>query len=158
MPTPFAAYANLRIVWTPPGTITSLREGVVAAGTPILIEAFAKSTGRTEELTGGIQAGALVLEGFITRYATMGSGQTITTVASAFTWTDSGLRPPGLLPGADGTAFFGYVQNLPVITAGAERGRMRFTQIGQDFGVGGIGALVRAETGDKFKALMGTVS
>jgi hypothetical protein len=158
MATPFAAFPNLRIVWTPLGAITDLREGVQEAGTPILIEAFAKGVGRTEELTGGIRAGALVLDGYVTRYATMGAGQSITTAASAFSWTGTGLRPPGLLPGAIGEAFFGNVQGLPTVTPGAERGKVRFTVFSADFGVGGIGALVRPLTGDKFKALLGTVA
>ena len=67
MATDFAEYANLRMLWTPPGTITNFRAGVLAAGPAVVVEAFAKSQGRSEQDLPGVMAGALILEGYLTR-------------------------------------------------------------------------------------------
>jgi hypothetical protein len=153
MATDFAPYANLRMLWKPPGTITSFRAGVPAAGPAVVIEAFAKGTGRTEQDLPGAKAGSLILEGYITRWALLGSASWLVAGAS-LSWNDTGYRPAGMLPGAEGQAVLTDLSVLPTVADGAEQGQLRILELSQPFGVGGIGIELREALGDKFRAAL----
>jgi hypothetical protein len=153
MATDFAPYANLRMLWVPPGTITTFRSGVPAAGPAVVVEAFAKAQGRSEQDLPGVTAGSLMLEGFITRWALLGNASWLVAGAS-LSWTDTGYRPAGMLPGATGQAVLTDLTVLPTLADGAEQGQLRILEF--PFGVGGIGAELREALGDKFKAALST--
>jgi hypothetical protein len=153
MTTDFAEYANLRMVWQPPGTITSFRAGVPAAGPAVVVEAFAKPQGRSEQDLPGVKAGSLMLEGFITRWALLGSASWLV-AGTSLTWDETGYRPAGMLPGATGQAVLSDLTVLPTLADGAEQGQLRILEF--PFGVGGIGSELREALGDKFKAALFT--
>jgi len=155
MATDFAPYANLRMLWRPPGTITSFRSGVPAAGPAVVVEAFAKGSGRSEQDLPGVKAGALILEGYITRWALLGSA-TWQAAGSAFSWDETGYRPAGMLPGATGQAVLTNLTLLPTLADGSEVGQLRILELSQPFGIGGIGTELREALGDKFRAALST--
>lgn len=155
MATEFQPYVNLRIIWTPTGTITDFRDGIPATGSPVVIEAYAAGQGRTTEDTPGVKAGLLQVSGYICRYAPLPEDGWLV-AAEDFTWVETGVRPAGLLPGAKGQAFRGDLAALPVVTVGGERGELQFLEIGGKYGVGGIGAEERESLGDGFVAVFGT--
>ena len=153
MATDFAEYANLRMLWTPPGTITNFRAGVPAAGPAVVVEAFAKPQGRSEQDLPGVKAGSLMLEGFITRWALLGSANWLA-AGSSLTWDETGYRPAGMLPGATGQAVITDLTVLPTLADGAEQGQLRILEF--PFGIGGIGSELREALGDKFMAALFT--
>ena len=153
MATDFAEYANLRMLWAPPGVITTLRDGVPAAGPAVVMEAFVKPQGRSEQDLPGVKAGSLILEGFVTRWALLGNANWLVAGAS-LSWTETGYRPAGMLPGATGQAVMTDLTVLPTLADGAERGQLRILEF--PYGVGGIGAELREALGDKFKAALST--
>ena len=153
MATDFAEYANLRMLWAPPGVITTLRDGVPAAGPTVVMEAFVKPQGRSEQDLPGVKAGSLMLDGFITRWALLGNANWLVAGAS-LSWTETGYRPAGMLPGATGQAVMTDLTVLPTLADGAERGQLRILEF--PYGVGGIGAELREALGDKFKAALST--
>jgi len=153
MATDFAEYANLRMLWQPPGTITNFRAGVPAAGPAVVVEAFTKPQGRSEQDLPGVKAGSLMLEGFITRWALLGSASWLAAGAS-LAWDETGYRPAGMLPGATGQAVLTDLTVLPTLANGAEQGQLRILEF--PFGVGGIGSELREALGDKFKAALFT--
>jgi len=153
MATDFAEYANLRMVWAPPGTITNFRAGVPAAGPAVVVEAFAKPQGRSEQDLPGVKAGSLMLEGFITRWALLGSANWLA-AGSSLTWDETGYRPAGMLPGATGQAVITDLTVLPTLADGAEQGQLRILEF--PFGIGGIGSELREALGDKFMAALFT--
>jgi hypothetical protein len=155
MATDFAPYANLRMLWQPPGTITSFRSGVPVAGPAVVVEAFAKGSGRSEQDLPGVKAGALILEGYITRWALLGSA-TWQAAGSAFSWNETGFRPAGMLPGATGQAVLTHLTLLPTLADGSEVGQLRILELSQPFGIGGIGTELREALGDKFRAALST--
>lgn len=152
MATPFGPYANLRILWIPPGDITDFRSGVPSSGTPVLIEAFAKALRTADQELPGIAIGNVIYEGYVTRWIELPEDATWLDNDEEWEWTDDGTRPEGLLPGASAKGFLGDLGSLPIVTDGAERGVVTFTQIGQNYGVGGIGSIIREKIGDKFEA------
>jgi hypothetical protein len=153
MATDFAEYANLRMVWAPPGTITNFRAGVPADGPAVVVEAFAKPQGRSEQDLPGVKAGSLMLEGFITRWALLGSANWLA-AGSSLTWDETGYRPAGMLPGATGQAVITDLTVLPTLADGAEQGQLRILEF--PFGIGGIGSELREALGDKFMAALFT--
>ena len=155
MATDFAPYANLRMLWQPPGTITSFRAGVPAAGPAVVVEAFAKAKGRSEQDLPGVKAGDLILEGYLTRWALLGNASWLVAGAS-LSWNETGFRPAGMLPGATGQAVLTHLTVLPTLADGAEQGRLRMLELSQPFGVGGIGIELRVALGDKFRAALST--
>ncbi|NBT76298.1 MAG: hypothetical protein EBT15_10095 [Betaproteobacteria bacterium] len=155
MATDFAPYANLRMLWQPPGTITNFRAGVPAAGPAVVIEAFAKAKGRSEQDLPGVKAGDLILEGYLTRWALLGNASWLVAGAS-LSWNDTGYRPAGMLPGATGQAVLTNLTMLPTLADGAEQGKLRMLELSQPFGVGGIGIELREALGDKFRAALST--
>ena len=155
MATDFAEYANLRMLWTPPGAITNFRAGVPAAGPAVVVEAFAKSQGRSEQDLPGVMAGSLILEGYLTRWALLGSASWLA-AGSSLSWNETGYRPAGMLPGAEGKAVLTNLSTLPTLADGTEQGQLRMLELGQPFGVGGIGIELREALGDKFRAALST--
>jgi hypothetical protein len=153
MATDFAEYANLRMLWTPPGAITNFRAGVPAAGPAVVVEAFAKSQGRSEQDLPGVMAGSLILEGYLTRWALLGSASWLA-AGSSLSWNETGYRPAGMLPGAEGKAVLTNLSTLPTLADGTEQGQLRMLELGQPFGVGGIGIELREALGDKFRAAL----
>jgi len=153
MATDFAEYANLRMLWQPPGTITNFRAGVPAAGPAVVVEAFAKPQGRSEQDLPGVKAGSLMLEGFIARWALLGSANWLVAGAS-LTWDETGYRPAGMLPGATGQAVLTDLTVLPTLADGTEQGQLRILEF--PFGVGGIGIELREALGEKFKGALFT--
>ncbi|GDX73496.1 hypothetical protein LBMAG40_01530 [Cyanobium sp.] len=153
MATDVAEYANLRMVWAPPGTITNFRAGVPAAGPAVVVEAFAKPQGRSEQDLPGVKAGSLMLEGFITRWALLGSANWLV-AGTSLTWDETGYRPAGMLPGATGQAVLTDLTVLPTLADGAEQGQLQILEF--PFGVGGIGSELREALGDKFNAALFT--
>jgi hypothetical protein len=153
MATDFAEYANLRMLWTPPGAITNFRAGVPAAGPAVVVEALAKPQGRSEQDLPGVKAGSLMLDGFITRWALLGSASWLV-AGTSLNWNETGYRPNGMLPGATGQAVLTDLTVLPTLADGAEQGQLRILEF--PYGVGGIGAELREALGDKFKAALST--
>jgi hypothetical protein len=155
MATDFAEYANLRMIWTPTGAITNFRAGVPAAGPAVVVEAFAKSQGRSEQDLPGVMAGSLILEGYLTRWALLGSASWLV-AGSSLSWNETGYRPAGMLPGAEGKAVLTNLSALPTLADGTEQGQLRMLELSQPFGVGGIGIELREALGDKFRAALST--
>jgi len=153
MATDFPEYANLRMLWAPPGTITNFRAGVPAAGPAVVVEAFAKPQGRSEQDLPGVKAGSLMLEGFVARWALLGSANWLA-AGSSLTWDETGYRPAGMLPGATGQAVITDLTVLPTLADGAEQGQLRILEF--PFGIGGIGSELREALGDKFMAALFT--
>ena len=60
--------------------------------------------------------------------------------------------------GATGKGFWGDLSGLPTIAAGSIRGGVQVTRLGNAFGVGGIGALIREKTGDKIQVEFSAVA
>jgi hypothetical protein len=153
MATDFAEYANLRMLWTPPGVITNFRAGVPAAGPAVVVEAFAKSQGRSEQDLPGVMAGSLIVEGYLTRWALLGNASWLA-AGSSLSWDETGYRPAGMLPGAEGKAVLTNLSALPTLVDGTEQGQLRMLELSQPFGVGGIGIELREALGDKFRAAL----
>lgn len=148
MATDFAPYANLRMVWTPPGVVTSFRDGVPAAGAPIVIEVFLKGAVGAPQALPSVKATSGSRSGFITQWATVPSGVNWLAARSAFSWNTTGLTPDGLLPGAKGSAFLGKLENLPTRSPGGMLGQATISELFGAFGVGGIGDELRQNLGD----------
>jgi hypothetical protein len=148
MTTPFADFANLRLLWRrPTAAATSLREGLQRATDLVVIEAFAEVQGPGgEQPSGGRSIGSGSIEGNITRWAVVPSGANWLDAGTAWSWTDTGLRPTGFPRGEKLEAFMGDLANLPTTTE-AERGWVTIATLS---GVGGIDALIRVEAGDEF--------
>jgi len=148
MPTPFADFANLRLLWRrPTAAATSLREGLQRATDLVVIEAFAEVQGPGgEQPSGGRSIGSGSIEGNITRWAVVPSGAGWLDAGTAWSWTDTGLRPTGFPRGEKLEAFMGDLASLPTTTE-AERGWVTIATLS---GVGGIDALIRVEAGDEF--------
>jgi hypothetical protein len=118
-----------------------------------VVEAFAKSQGRSEQDLPGVMAGSLILEGYLTRWALLGNANWLVASAS-LNWNETGYRPAGMLPGATGQAVLTDLTVLPTVADGAEQGQLRILEF--PYGVGGIGAELREALGDKFKAAFST--
>jgi hypothetical protein len=143
------------MIWTPTGAITNFRAGVPAAGPAVVVEAFAKSQGRSEQDLPGVMAGSLILEGYLTRWALLGSASWLA-AGSSLSWNETGYRPAGMLPGAEGKAVLTNLSALPTLADGTEQGQLRMLELSQPFGVGGIGIELREALGDKFRAALST--
>ena len=153
----FLDLSNIRLLWTPHGSVSTLRDGVPAAGDPVVIEAFMKGDGLSPQAIGGKAEGTVKLSGYITRYALLPSGVDWLAASGAFSWQIGGLRPDGLLPSAQGPAFLGDLDSLPTIASGGLHGSFKLMDLGFPYGVGGIGAELRSELGDKLSLAFATV-
>ena len=152
MTTPFAKYASLRLLWhRPTAAITSLREGIRPNTEAIVIEAYISelSGPNSEEQSGGRNIGTAQIIGYITRWAQVPTGGNWLDSGKYWVWNDSGLRPQGFPRGEKLEAFMGNIAGLPT-QDGAERGWLTIQTLPS---VGGIDALVRVKTGDKFTGL-----
>ena len=149
MPTPYAPYASLRMLWQrPTASRASLREGMRTAVDQVVIEAYLKKPQGPsgEQETAARAIGAASLEGHITRWAVVPSGSTWLQAGSSWAWIDTGLRPPGLPRGEKLQAFIGKLSALPATNDG-ELGWLTIATLSS---VGGIEAIVAAKAGDKF--------
>lgn len=150
MPTPFAPFASLRLLWRDPtAKPVNLRDGPTSATVRlVVIEAFidASPAGPNGQDAGGIEIGSQQLEGNITRWALVPNGATWLDSGASWAWTDTGLRPPGFVAGVRMEAWEGPLAELPTTTSG----RRGWFTIGTLSGTGGIDALVRVEAGDEF--------
>lgn len=148
MPTPFAPFANLRLLWRrPTAAVTSLREGMRPAVELVVIEGFTEGVqvGGEQPGGGGRAIGSGSIEAYITRWAVVPSGASWLDAGSGWSWTDTGLRPAGLPRGEKLEAFIGSLSGLPTVGDG-ERGWLTIATLSS---TGGIDALVRAAAGDK---------
>lgn len=151
-----AALSNLRVCWQAPGAPADFRSGSGPAGAVHVIEAYAEAKGRSDrDVPGFLREGVLRLEGIITRWALLPEGAGWLDAGTAWAWQTDGLRPDGLLPGAQGRAYWGLLSELPALGDG-ELGEVTFSELGGAFGAGGAGALVRSKLGDQFVAGFGS--
>jgi hypothetical protein len=95
------------------------------------------------------------LEGYLTRWALLGSASWLA-AGSSLSWNETGYRPDGMLPGAEGKAVLTNLSALPTLVDGTEQGQLRMLEMSQPFGVGGIGIELREALGDKFRAALST--
>jgi hypothetical protein len=153
MPTPFAPYASLRLLWRDPtAKPVNLRDGPVPASTRlVVVECYIDATpsGPAGADAGGIDIGSQNMEGNITRWAIVPTGASWLDAGSSWAWTDTGLRPPGLVAGIRMEAWEGPLGELPVVA----NGRRGWFTIGTLSGTGGIDAIVRAAAGDEFTGI-----
>lgn len=157
MATDFAAYANLRFLWPRPATITTLRDGIPASSDLVVIEAFAKGAAATPQEMQSLRYGTRVLEGYVCRYATLPAGGDWLSAGSSWSWTDTGLMPTGLAAQALCRAYLGDLASLPTRTDGGILGEVTILGVAGQFGVGGIGAELRAALGDAIRVSFATV-
>lgn len=149
MATPFAPYANLRLLFRrPTDAPASLREGPRPPAVDlIVIEAFAEFTpGSGDTEAGGLVIGSQRVEANITRWAPLPAGAAFLDAGTSWSWTDTGLRPQGLTQGLKLQAFTGSLTALPTITDGGLNGWLTIDSLSN---VGGIDDLVRQIAGDE---------
>lgn len=152
MPSPFAAYANLRLRFERRSqAIPNFRDGTHVPTEIVVIDAWARSsgTGGDEQQTGGVAYGQFTLSGFLVRYAVLPPGSDWLGLGITWDWDDSGLRPLGLRAGDMLQACWGDLTGLPAVDD-AEQGWLTLAQISHPYGSGGIGAMLRTAAGDKF--------
>jgi len=147
MTSPFAPYANTRMLWHRPGAPQlSLREGIRPAADQVVLEGFAKLQGPSgEQPSGGRNIGAASATIYVTRWAVVNTGASWLDAGEEWEWVATGLRPTGLPRGEKLEAFIGGLSALPVLGDG-ERGWLTIATM---TGEGGIDALVRSAAGDK---------
>lgn len=158
MATDFAEYANLRFRWTRTNAPANLRNGVPTAGTTYVLQAFVKASAPSPDVLPQLTAGQTVLSGYLTAYATLPNGTSWLAAASAFSWTETGLAPDGLLAGAEGRALLGRLESLPTVAPGGVEGKATIRALQQPFGIGGIGAELRTALGDKVEFIFSPVT
>lgn len=151
MATDFAAYANLRMLWARPAAVTSLRQGVPASADLVVIEAFLKGDGPTAMELPSLRVGTTVLQGYLTRHAPLPAGGDWLSAGTGWAWDDSGLMPTGLAAEGRGRAFLGDLASLPTRANGGVLGEATILHLGGQFGIGGIGAELRAALGDAIR-------
>ncbi len=156
MPTPFAPYANLRLLFRrPTDAPASLREGPRPPAVDlIVIEAFAEFTpGGGDTEAGGLVIGTQRVEANITRWAPLPAGAAFLDAGTSWSWTDTGLRPQGLATGLKLQAFTGSLTALPTISDGGLNGWLTIDSLSN---VGGIDGLVRQFAGDELTGTFAT--
>jgi hypothetical protein len=143
MATPFAPFANARILWQAPGARSSGRDGyALQPGQSYLLVAFLKRAEQPQVLDLPALAGAsIALTGYLVGAAPLEPEQVAdwrTIALAGLTVDDSGLRPEGLERNCKGQAEVVGFGEIAV----------RFASIGTAYGDDGIGALMRLRTGD----------
>ena len=152
MATDFYDYANLRLLIPQPAAIpANLRAGMPAATASWVVECFAKGENTDAPGLPSIDPRRRVLAGYITAWAALPANTSWLAVRSAFTWTDTGLAPAGLLPGASGRGFLGVLPDLPTITNNGQQGEATILALADPYGPGGIGAELRQQLGDRIR-------
>jgi len=164
MPTPFLAYENAAILWEAPGERLTGRDGYgVAPGQAYLIGAFLKrggdpagvgKSGPGSAEFAGVGGTVSDLRGYVTRCAAIPAE--VLAAASAWWLIDwatlegvnlSGLAPEGFGRDSRGRAY------LP----GMGEGAATVQALGGAYGTAGIGAMLRATTGDPLTLELGQV-
>ena len=147
MATPFAPFANVRLLWRRPlAAPMGLREGISGQQEQVVLEAFGKQGGvGGEQASGGRQIASGSATLYITRWTVLAPGQHWLDPGEIWDWDETGLRPTGLPRGEKLEAFWGDLAILPELTDG-EQGWFTIASMP---GPGGIDALVRAAAGDK---------
>jgi hypothetical protein len=152
MATDFTPYANLRLlIPQPPTAPANFRSGVPVGTGSWVIECFARAeqaAGRPGQELPSIDPSKRTLAGYITAWATLPANTSWLAVRSAFTWTETGLAPSGLLTGMGGRGFLGVLPDLPTITASGQQGEATILGLAGTYGPGGIGAELRDVLGD----------
>lgn len=151
MATDFAPYANLRMLWARPVEITDLRNGIPVSTDLVVIEAFVKGGGATPQELPSLRSSTVIREGFITQWAELPEDADWLAAGSSWSWSTDGLMPPGLQAEARGRAYLGPLEQLPTIANGGMLGEATILELGGQFGVGGIGAELRAALGDAIR-------
>lgn len=151
MASPFAGFQNMRVRLMRTAPVMSLRDGPSGGGPPeeLVVELFAKGQGSGGSNRPSIEIGSGAMSGFIVRWAALQQGQDWLSHGDYLEWDDSGLRPDVLRPGATCEAYLGDLMILP-LRAGGLLGELEMAELGQPFGVGGIGKLIREPAGDKW--------
>jgi hypothetical protein len=155
--TELAPYANIRLLLPqPPAAPANFRAGVPTATGSWVVEAFIKRLENKADDKPAIGVPSIdprrqLMEGYITAWATLPANTSWLAARAAFTWTDTGLAPAGLLPGANGRGILTVLSALPTLTQPAQQGEVTVLGLADPFGVGGIGAELRAELGDKIR-------
>lgn len=152
MASPFSGFQNLRILVAPSTAPMTLRDGVPTLPPPVdqcVVELFSKASGSSPAPRPSIEVATGSAGGFIVRWAPLDSNDHWLADAGVFSWDDSGLAPPLLRIGLVCRAFLGDLTILPDRTGG-QLGELELTELGQPFGVGGIGKLIRTAAGDKW--------
>ena len=157
MATDFAPYANLRFLWPRPAAITSLRDGIPVSTDLVVVEVFAKGAGATPQEMQSLRYGTRVLEGYICRYATLPAGGDWLSAGTSWAWSDTGLMPAGMAAEALCRAYLGDLTSLPTRTDGGILGEVTILGLAGQFGVGGIGAELRAALGDAIRVSFAAV-
>lgn len=155
MATDFYPYANLRLLIHKPAEMPeSLRDGLPASTGSWVIEVFAKAeqaAGRDAPGPPSVDPSKRVFTGYITAWAELPAETDWLAARSAFSWNETGLAPDGLLVGTGGKSgrgFLGVLSDLPVLTGNPQQGEATIQGLSGAFGSGGIGAELRAVTGD----------
>lgn len=153
MPTPFAQFASVRLIWVETtAKPADLRDGPrPGTSRSVVIEAYIEPTpaGPAGTDAGGGEIGSQNLKGFITRWALLPSGANWLDAGAAWSWDDSGLRPAGLVAGTRMEAVECDLAALP----SPPTLRRGWLTIGTLSGTGGVDAIVRAAAGDEFSAV-----
>lgn len=152
MATPFARFANARILWAAPGARSDGRAGyAVQPGQAYLLTAFLKRTEEPHILDLPALAGAsMALSGYLTGFAELAPQQIAdwrTIALSGLTVNATGLRPAELERNSKGAAMI----------AGLGEMEVRVASIGPAYGDDGIGALLRSRTGDPLVLAAGQI-
>lgn len=155
MPTDFYPYANLRLlIPKPAATPQSLRGGLPVSNSSWVVEAFVKAeqgAGRDASAPPSVDPSKRVLTGYITAWADLPAQVDWLAARSAFSWNETGLAPAGMMVGTGarfGHGFLGVLSDLPTLTGNPQRGEATILGLSGTFGSGGIGAELRAVTGD----------
>ena len=151
MASPFAGFQDMRIRLVQSPAVMTLRDGPSGGGPPevVVVELFAKGQGSSGSDRPSIEICSGAMGGFIVRWAALEQGQDWLTHADHLSWDDTGLRPAALRPGATCQAYLGDLTILPLRDGGL-LGELEMAELGQPFGVGGIGKLIREAAGDKW--------
>lgn len=162
MATDFAPYANMRLLIAQPlEAPESLRDGLPVSSVSWVIELFAKAeqaAGRDAPGPPSIDPSKRVFAGYITAWATLPAQTSWLAARSAFTWDETGLAPAGLLQGMGGRGILGVLPDLPTLTGNPQQGEVTILGLSGTFGSGGIGAELRAVTGDAITVELQVVS
>lgn len=152
MATDFYPYANLRLlIPQPAATPESLRDGLPASSGAWVIEVFAKAeqgAGRDAPAPPSVDPSKRMLAGYITAWAELPANTSWLAARSAFSWDETGLAPVGLMVGMGGQGLLGVLPDLPAVSGNPQQGEATIRGLSGTFGSGGIGAELRAVTGD----------
>lgn len=149
MPTPFAPYANLRLLIPQPQALPAdFRSGVPASTASWVLQVFIRGPEAGGQPLPSTTPQVRSLSGYITAWAVLPAGTSWLAAASAFSWDTTGLAPTGLAAGLSGRGFFGDLSALPATSAPAQVGEASITGLFGRYGTGGIGAELRTRTGD----------